>query len=151
MRARTAPANPAYTETGMACPFFEPSHVISNPRHPSARLPLIDEYDGLCHAATTPIQAPGERRFECCNRGYPYPQCSLFPMGDGPHCLRYSILEQSACAVRLVLIEERDYSPLAWRTVQYSITTEELMPEVVDACARAQVIAFCRSFLKRFS
>jgi len=35
----------------MACPYFEPQHVNASPEHAAARMPLIDEYDGLCRAA----------------------------------------------------------------------------------------------------
>jgi hypothetical protein len=135
----------------MACPFFEPQHVASDPKYPNSRLPLVEEYDGLCRAGATPQQVPSSSRFECCNHGYSQHSCALFSAGeDGAHCLRYSVVERSASTLSVVVVEEREYAPLAWRTIEYSIARDEIAQEVDNDCIRAQALAFCRSLLKRF-
>jgi len=77
---------------------------------------------------------------------------------------RYVTLDHIAAMVRagddvrvventleLVCIEEQNYAPLRWRTLQYFSTTQHLEPEPEDACTQAQAIAFCHSYLRRFS
>jgi hypothetical protein len=56
----------------------------------------------------------------------------------------------SPASLEILLVEELHYAPVAWRRVRYFVGSESLEPEVPDVCMRAQVIAFCRSFLKVF-
>jgi hypothetical protein len=135
----------------MACPLFEPQHVASSPKYPKSRLPLIDEYDGLCRAGTTAQPVPADSRFECCNHGYSQHRCDLFSAGeDQPHCLRYSVVERGPSTLSVMVVEEREYAPLAWHKVDYSIPRDEMVSQIDDVCVRAQALAFCRSLLKRF-
>jgi len=135
----------------MPCPYFAPHHIVAQPQNANARLPLIDEYDGLCRAASEPIDAPVELRFRCCNHGYSRGCCERFPSGDARSSLRYDVVRKTQNMLELVCIEEQNYAPLRWRTIQYFLASERVEPELEDACTQAQAIAFCRSYLKRFS
>ena len=64
--------------------------------------------------------------------------------------LRYEIVGRTAAALELLLLEERDYAPLAWQTVRYILAGELFEPEIADIVKQAQIRAFCRSFLDRF-
>jgi hypothetical protein len=134
----------------MACPYFEPRRVSAPPEHTAARLPLIDEYDGLCRAVGDPFPVPGEVRFRCCNHGNSRGTCVHFPAGEARSALRYEIVGRTAAALDLLLLEERDYAPLTWQTVRYVLAGELLEPEIADIVKQAQIRAFCRSFLDRF-
>jgi len=135
----------------MPCPYFEPRNIAVHRQHDNARLPLIDEYEGLCHAASEPIDAPAELRFRCCNHGYSRGCCERFPSAEPRSSLRYDVVRHTESTLDLVCIEEQNYAPLAWRPVQYFLATERLEPELRNVCMQAQVTAFCRSYVKRFS
>jgi hypothetical protein len=135
----------------MPCPFFAPRNIVAKQQNVNARLPLLDEYDGLCHARPEPIEAPAELRFRYCNHGYSKGSCDRFPSGEVRSSVRYDVLRQSRSALELVCIEEQNYAPLRWHTIQYFLGRERLEPEVDDVCTQAQAIAFCRSYLSRFS
>lgn len=134
----------------MPCPLFEPQRAVSNPHHANARLPLIEEQDGVCHAAADPFAVPSELRFSCCNHGYSAKHCGHWPEAVGVSALRYSIAAHEGDVLQVICIEEKDYAPVRWRSVQYSIATGQLEPMIEDSCMRAQVIVFCRSYLQRF-
>jgi hypothetical protein len=125
--------------------------MLRQPQRPNARLPLIDEYDGLCHAGPETVAVPAGLRFRCCNQGYSRKSCDHFPPAEVRSGLRYSIVRQTAAALELLYIEEQDYAPLRWQRVQYFIESAKLEPQLSDDCARAQILAFCRSYLQRFS
>jgi hypothetical protein len=134
----------------MACPFFEPRQIAAAPEYAAARLPLIDEYDGLCRVREQPFPVPAEARFRCCNHGNSRGTCAHFPAGEQRSALRYEIVGRTAAALELLLLEERDYAPVAWQTVRYILAGESLEPEIGDIVKQAQIRAFCRSFLDRF-
>jgi hypothetical protein len=143
----------AYTQghrIPMPCPYFEPRNIVE-PRRPNARLPLIDEYDGLCHADSAPVEAPVEVRFRYCNHGYSRGCCERFPSVETRSSLRYTVVRHTGSALDLICIEEQNYTPLRWRALQYLLESECLEPEIDDACMRAQAVAFCRSYLKHLS
>ena len=123
---------------------------MAKPESPGARLPLIDEYGGLCHATAEPIAVPAELRFRCCNHGYSRGCCSRFPLGEHRSSLRYDVVLRTETTLELICIEEEDYAPLRWHPVQYVLANGILQPELPDVCIRAQAIAFCRSYLQRF-
>lgn len=135
----------------MACPFFEPQAVAANPRHANARLPLIQEYDGACHAAAEPFTAPPEHRFSNCNHGYSRAACGRFPIAETRSALRYTVVKDSGGVLEIICIEERDHTPVAWHPARFSVETGLLEPAIPDTCMRAQALAFCRSYLARFS
>jgi hypothetical protein len=134
----------------MPCPYFEPLAVASAPRHTNARLPLIHEYDGLCRARPEPLGVAPQHRFCCCNHGYSLGCCEHFPAADTRSSFRYTVLRHAAAALEILCIEEQNYAPVRWQATRYSLENGLLEPEVADTCMRAQVLAFCRSYLQRF-
>jgi len=122
-----------------------------HPQCATARLPLIDEYDGLCHASAPPIGAPSPLRFRYCNHGYSRGSCEYFPTGDPKSCTRYNVVRRTATTLEVLCIEEQDYAPLRWQSVQYWFEGDRIDPELTDLCMRAQLLAFCHSYLNRFS
>jgi hypothetical protein len=134
----------------MPCPYFEPHTVVAHPKHSNARLPLLDEYDGLCRAIPVVESVPAERRFTSCNQGYSRGCCEHFPAAEPRSALRYSVISYSAAVLQILCIEEQNYAPLRWHPAQYFPNTGRLEPEISDLCMRAQILAFCRSYLERF-
>lgn len=124
--------------------------MAAAPKHASARLPLIDEYDGLCRAQPEPVAAPTELRFRCCNHGYSQGLCEILPVAGARSCFRYTVLAHSSAGLEIICIEEQNYAPLRWHPTQYRLATGGLEPDLADHCMRAQALAFCRSYLERF-
>ena len=135
----------------MPCPFFEPRTIVRLSEYPGARLPLIEEYGGACHAGSPAIEAPGEQRFRCCNHGYSRGVCPHFPQNETRSAIRFDIINRSADFLELLYVEEQEHSPLRWLRLRYSIAGGTLEPALEDVCALAQAQAFCRSFLRRFA
>jgi hypothetical protein len=136
----------------MACPYFEPQNIASPATHPGARLPLIDEYDGLCHAGEASFLPAAAHRFRHCNHGNVQGgECSHFPAGDVPGCMRYQVEGRGPLHLELLIIEERQHWPHAWQRVQFEISGEIFRPPLPGQVVQAQALAFCRSYLKRFA
>jgi hypothetical protein len=135
----------------MACPYFEPTRPLASGYPPGGRSPLIDLYEGNCCAAPQPVPAPEDRLVTCCNQGYPCGRCAYLPATETRSALRYSVVSCDAERIEILCIEEADHAPLRWHTIRYDIVSGELEPDAADACMRAQVIAFCTSFLRRCS
>lgn len=133
----------------MPCPYFEPRHTVSS-QYPNARLPLLSEHDGLCHAGREVVEAPEAMRFRYCNHGYSRGACEHFPASETRSCLRYQVTSRSGTEFEITIIEEQEYAPAAWRVVKYSADQERLDPEIHDCCMRAQVVAFCRVYRANF-
>ncbi len=133
----------------MPCPYFEPQRVVADPTHPNARLPLIDEFEGVCHAGVkpSPVQLPGLR---LCNHGNALGRCENFPVGEKRSAFRFDVLRRSASRLEVLLVEESLYTPVSWRPLTFVIEAQRLDPDPADNCQRAQVRAFCRSYLRRF-
>lgn len=135
----------------MPCPQFQPQRVATDPLHTSARLPLIEEYEGLCHAQAEPVTAPPDLRFRYCNHGYSQGACQRMPFAaESPSCSRYNVVRRSESALEILCIQEQNYAPLRWQSVTYFIATDRLAVDLPDPCLTAQLLAFCRSYLKRF-
>jgi len=135
----------------MPCRYFEPLQIVPTPFHPKARLPLIDEYEGRCHADTQPVHAPAESRFSECNHGNRDNLCGRFPVDGERVVLRFTVAKQEPESLEILAIEEANHTPLRSRTVRFLLRSEELMPDFAEACLRAQFVAFCRSYLKRYA
>jgi hypothetical protein len=133
----------------MPCRYFEPQQLVPVPFHPNARLPLIEEYDGLCHAGTEPLQTPVESRFAACNHGNRDHPCGRFPVDRERAVLRLTVAKEDAEALEILAIEEANYRPVRWQSVRFLLRSEELVPDLVEICQRAQLLAFCRSYLKK--
>jgi hypothetical protein len=133
----------------MPCPYFEPRQEAARPTLPNARLPLIDEYDGVCRAAGDPRPVDPAMRMRLCNHGNARGACTHFPADEPRSAFRFEVLRRSVAHLDLLFIEETFYSPLAWRRLEFLIEGEQLDPDPLDPCERAQLLAFCRSYLRR--
>ncbi len=133
----------------MPCPYFEPRQAVPQPALPNARLPLIEEYDGVCRARSEllPVDAAGRLRF--CNHGNAHGACAHFPKQERRSSFRFEVTHRSDTGLALLFIEEAFFAPLAWRRVEFLINGEQLEPDPADPCERAQILAFCRSYLRR--
>lgn len=96
------------------------------------------------------MAAPAELRFGCCNHGYSRGTCGRFPADEERSGLRYHLVKQTSATLEVLYIEERQYTPLRWQPVRYFMEGERMEPEIADLCVRAQLLAFCRSYLKRY-
>jgi hypothetical protein len=134
----------------MPCPFFEPREIAVDAHYPNARLPLLEEYDGYCHAADETARPPKELRFACCNHGYSRETCPRFPVSEQRSAVRFDVLLSSPELIELLLVAESEHFPLDWIRYRYRVDAETLEPEPSDVCIRAQIVAFCRSYLRRF-
>jgi hypothetical protein len=135
----------------MPCPFFEPREVAADAHYPKARLPLLEEYDGFCHAADEIRRPPRELRFACCNHGYSRGSCPHFPTSENRSALRFDVLVSNPDLIELLLVSESEHFPINWARYRYCVAAGTLEPEPADICTRAQIMAFCRSYLRRFS
>ena len=117
---------------------------------PNARLPLIDEFDGVCRAAGEPMAVAVEARLRLCNHGNVRGACAQFPEKELRTSFRFEVLRRSAGHLDVLFIEESNYAPLAWHRLEFLIDTEQLEPEPPDVCQRAQLLAFCRSYLQHY-
>jgi hypothetical protein len=134
----------------MPCPYFEPQRVAPDSLHATARLPLIEEYDGLCHARPELIDAPLALRFRCCNHGYSRGSCERITSADVRSCARYNVVGRSEATLDVLCVEEQNYAPLRWQSFEYSIASDRLTVDLNDVCLAAQLLAFCRSYVRRF-
>jgi hypothetical protein len=133
----------------MPCRYFEPLQVVPIPFHPNARLPLIEEYDGLCHAGSESATVPAESRFAGCNHGNRDNPCVRFPAAVQAVALRFTVAKESSDALEVLAIEELNHRPVRCQTVRFVLGTEELLPDRSDVCQRAQLLAFCRSYVAK--
>jgi len=133
----------------MPCPYFEPREAVPQPTYPSARLPLIDEYDGVCRARTEALPVEAEGRLRFCNHGNARGACGHFPLNEQRSSFRFDVVHRSVAGLELLFIEEAFFAPSAWRRLQFVIDGERLEPNPADPCERAQILAFCRSYLRR--
>jgi hypothetical protein len=131
----------------MACPFFEPSDLVKAPRRPGVRLPLLDEYEGLCHASGTVAEPAPTMLATACNQGYAR-ACPNHPLADRPSAMRYSVTAQTEQELIVLWIEEQAYEPVRRGTVCFDVRSGVAAP-VPPPAISAQVTAFCRSYLAR--
>jgi hypothetical protein len=133
----------------MPCPFFEPQQIVDPPTYSHARLPLLDEYDGVCHADHDLIRVPAEMRFSGCNHGNRVPPCNKVQIPQKAGVLRFTVLGMTTEAVEVLMLQERDHRPVSWQNITYFLLDERLQPEPTETCERTQVLAFCRSYTRR--
>ncbi len=145
----------------MSCPFFEPLAVAALPeRIPSeqgfkqtnGRLPLIEEYDGLCHAASAgpSLPVPTELRRTCCNMGNSNGACSLCPEKFWERSIRFTVSSRSQNTLDVLCIEEERFAPVQLHRLSFSVGDSELIADGPGVTISAQALAFCKSYLARF-
>lgn len=132
----------------MPCPLFEPVRRVTPPSGVSLRLPLIFEFEGICHAANEAVDRA--HRFRYCNHGNARGRCHSFPPEMLTSALRFNITDRTASSLKVEVVEEENYWPRAWSSFEFLIQDSSLVPEIEDKCRRAQVFHFCRSFLDKF-
>jgi len=130
----------------VACPLFEPIARVLPQRFPASRLPLIHEFDGICHAGERGIDP--EHRFHYCNRGNAQGNCESFPASMPLTAIRFSVTAQTARALTVLMVEEHNHWPGAWKTIDFMIHEKRVEPEISDVCRRAQILRFCDSYLE---
>jgi len=137
----------------MPCPYFEPQQIATDAQHTGGRLPLFDEYDGWCHANGERQPALRAVHFSGCNHGNPDSGCAMLPTGENRHHRRFHLQGKAGTdgsVLEILVLDVKDYAPVRAHVVRYSRVDEQLEPEGLDACERAQVLAFCRGYLGRF-
>jgi hypothetical protein len=137
----------------MPCPYFEPQQIARNGQDLQGRLPLFDEYDGWCCAHSPAQPVPAAFRFSGCNHGHADNGCTAFPAEEGRRHRRFHPVgktKENGSTLEVLVLEIENYAPLRSYSVLYSTTDEHLEPEGQDRCERAQILAFCRSYLRRF-
>lgn len=93
----------------MPCPFFYPTE-----RAPSAswavppRVPLGDEYAGLCHASAEPFTPDHSTLRNFCNCGYGRGRCACFPSDAKYDAVRFHRIDST----RVQFIYEKDGWPV---------------------------------------
>ena len=132
----------------MPCPLFEPCTRVVQPPETTARLPLIFEFEGICHAGD---EAPNAlHRLRYCNHGNARGHCASFPAAQAVSAIRFDVTATTPRMLSVLVIEEENYWPRSWSNFDFVIAEERLEPEIEDICRRAQVFQFCRSYLEKF-
>jgi len=131
----------------MPCPLFEPRTKAVPQQIPPPRLPLIYEFEGMCHAGETAVSP--ENRFNYCNRGNAKGACTLFPADLTLSALRYTVTRATPTALTVLVIEEEDHWPRSCNAIEFNIAESLLSPEIPDVCRRAQLFHFCLSYLEK--
>ncbi|HEX5422363.1 MAG TPA: hypothetical protein VFW94_02355 [Candidatus Acidoferrales bacterium] len=129
----------------MTCPYFEPLEPLAEPAFHNARLPLIEQYGGICHVGPEPFQSTKT----CCNHGYAHGQCERFPVEVKNTAHRFSLLRQDSGELELLFIREEDYAPAFTLQLHFSVIGNRLSEHDLDSCIAAQALAFCRSYLRK--
>ncbi len=131
----------------MPCPLFEPTKKADQAQGHAPRLPLLYEFEGICHAGETSIDP--QHRFQFCNRGYAKVSCKVFPMDMAIAAIRFTLMRATPTALSVLAVEEEDHWPISWRRIDFIIGENRLEPEISDICRRAQIFQFCLSYLEK--
>ncbi len=131
----------------MACPLFEPRTRVNQGPGNDPRLPLIYEFEGICHAGESVIDPL--HRFKYCNRGNAKGHCRNLPSTLDVSAIRFSVTRSTPQTLTVLVIEEQDHWARSWTTVHFKISEQQLEPEMEDVCRRAQVFQFCVSYLEK--
>ncbi len=132
----------------MPCPLFEPQRRVIQATDAQSRLPLLYEFEGVCHAGEngiTPIH-----RFHYCNRGNARGYCESFPATMPLTAVRFNVTGRTPAVLTVLVMEEENHWPRIWSTFEFGIADGHLQPEIEDTCRRAQLFHFCRGYLERF-
>ncbi len=137
----------------MPCPYFEPQQIARNGEDLQGRLPLFDEYDGWCHANGLAQPVLPAFRFSGCNHGHPDNTCPALPAERSRRQRRFHTGDEAkddGLNLKIFVLEIENHVPIRSYSVLYSKTNENLEPETPDHCERAQILAFCHSYCRRF-
>ena len=135
----------------MPCPYFEPTQVAGDPQSAFGRLPLIAEYNGVCHRDGSAIKGRSPLRFEGCNQGRWHAECPHNNQMDSRVSRRFTVRARTETTLVVLVLEEVDHAPVRWREVVY-LPAENAFTELIDSAAEsAQIRAFCASYLQTAS
>ena len=136
----------------MPCPVFRPTRVVDERIYTNGRLPLIDEYEGICTAPGGSLAPDRETLFRCCNHGYSHGACSRLPSQAKFSCMRYSVLSRTPHSLHIICVEEINHEPRQWHRLEYLIDQADLRLDLQGCppteCVRAQAVAFCRAYVR---
>lgn len=131
----------------MACPFFMPVQPLRRDHWLHApRLPLGDDYRGLCQAGAELFQPSESSQQDLCNCGYARGRCDRFPT-ESADAVRFSVVQEDDARIRLIYVLERAHAPEAHGVIEYSKPAAR-MEGNVDARLLAQAGAFVQSYLR---
>ncbi len=119
-----------------------------DPQSAFGRLPLIAEYNGICHRDGAAITGRSPLRFEGCNQGRFQSECPHVTAIESRVSRRFTVREHTETNLRLVVLEEVDGVPVRWREVAYRIPEQSIAEENGDEIECAQIRAFCTSYLQ---
>ena len=109
-------------------------------------LPLGDSWSGFCRADPN---NPHPASDVCCNLGYARGTCNLFPAGEGPDAVRFTVSSHEAAGVRISYVIERDHHPFAHGVVEYSFAAASVTTPLEPDTVARQANAYVESYLRR--
>ncbi len=122
-----------------------------DPQSSFGRLPLIAEYNGICGRDGAAITGRSPLRFEGCNQGRFQNECPHAKDIEIRISRRFSVRARTDTTLQVVVLEEADHTPVRWREVTYQIAESTVSGEAEDKVERAQIQAFCASYLHLLS
>lgn len=113
-------------------------------------LPLGALWSGECRAVPLqPCEAEEDALRPLCNLGYARHECAHFPASaDAPDAVRFTILGQDNCCVRLYYVIERDHHPFAHGPLEYSTTFAAFRPRPESENLERQARAYVESYFR---
>ena len=135
----------------MPCPYFEPQYALPQATLPNARLPLIEEFEGVCRALAEAAPVPAETRLRLCNHGNARGLCCHFPEQEQRSAFRFEVLRRSAAHLDVLFIEEALLCSTRVAPLEvHNHPGNYWNPNHRTLAKRAQLLAFCRSYLRRY-
>jgi hypothetical protein len=145
--AQTESIGKSILNRAMPCPLFEPRSRVRPASASDPRLPLIYEFEGVCHGGESVIEP--EHRFKYCNRGNARGNCGNFPSTLLLSAIRFAVTSMTAETLSFLVVEEENHWPKSLKKVDFLISEKRLTPDIADSCRRAQAFHFCLSYLDR--
>jgi hypothetical protein len=131
----------------MACPWFCPTRPLEDGRWAvPPRVPLVDAWQGECHAGAEPFVPAEEITRSHCNSGYARGACRHFADGRGD-AVRFHVQANESAVMRILYTRERDCWPTGHGVVEYDIALRTAACD--DPILRRQAEAFATAYRKR--
>ena len=131
----------------MPCPWFWPTRPLEEGRWAvPPRVPLIDPWQGECHAGADWAIPDEETVRARCNCGYAAGACSRFVEGRGD-AVRFHVLEHSPASFRILYCYERECWPQQRGVIEYDAVDGRAACE--DELLGRQVEAFASAYRRR--
>ncbi|HZU27725.1 MAG TPA: hypothetical protein VFA04_19495 [Bryobacteraceae bacterium] len=131
----------------MPCPWFCPTRPLEDGRWAvPPRVPLIEPWEGECHAGAEPVTPDNDTARTRCNSGYARGACDRFAEGRGD-AVRFHVTASAPDRLQILYSYERDCWPSNHGVVEYDIASSHA--ECDDAILRKQAEAFALTYRKR--